>query len=94
MVGGTSPSKSGSYPHLGLPVFDTVREARERSAPMRACHLCPPPFSADAILEAIDAEVPLIVTITEGIPVLDMVKVKRACCPAPGRGWSAPTAPA
>src|SRR5512147_2723454 len=77
MVGGTSPGKGGST-HLGLPVFDTVREAREQTGCDATVIYVPPPFAADSILEAIDAEMPLIVTITEGIPVLDMVKVKRA----------------
>src|SRR5881392_2575594 len=77
MVGGTSPGKGGSV-HLNLPVFDTVREAREKVGADASAIYVPPPFAADAILEAIDAEVPLIVCITEGIPVLDMVKVKRA----------------
>ena len=77
MVGGVTPGKGGST-HLGLPVFDTVREAVEQTAATASVIYVPPPFAADSILEAIDAEVPLIVTITEGIPVLDMVKVKRA----------------
>jgi succinyl-CoA synthetase alpha subunit len=77
MVGGTSPGKGGST-HLGLPVFDTVREARAATECDASVIYVPPPFAADAILEAIDAEIPLIVCITEGIPVLDMVKVKRA----------------
>jgi succinyl-CoA synthetase alpha subunit len=78
MVGGVTPGKGGTT-HLGLPVFDTVAEAQgERPAPTPAVIYVPPPGAADAILEAIDAEIPLIVCITEGIPVLDMVKVKRA----------------
>jgi succinyl-CoA synthetase alpha subunit len=79
MVGGTSPGKGGTT-HLGLPVFDTVREARAATDCDASVIYVPPPFAADAILEAIDAGLALIVCITEGIPVLDMVKVKRALC--------------
>jgi succinyl-CoA synthetase alpha subunit len=79
MVGGTSPGKGGTT-HLGLPVFDTVREAKAATDCDASVIYVPPPFAADAILEAIDAGVALIVCITEGIPVLDMVKVKRALC--------------
>jgi succinyl-CoA synthetase alpha subunit len=84
MVGGVLPGKGGSS-HLGLPVFNTVAEAVAVAAPDATVIYVPPPFAADAILEAIDAEIPLIVTITEGIPVADMVAVKRALCGSKSR---------
>ncbi|MGI4945333.1 MAG: succinate--CoA ligase subunit alpha [Janthinobacterium lividum] len=77
VMGGVTPGKGGSR-HLDLPVWDTVAEAREATGADASAIYVPPPFAADAILEAIDAGVPLIVCITEGIPVLDMVRVKRA----------------
>ena len=77
MVGGVTPGKGGTK-HLDLPVFDTVADAVNKTGANASVIYVPPPFAADAILEAIDAEVPLVVCITEGIPVLDMVKVKRA----------------
>ena len=77
MVGGTSPGKGGMM-HLGLPVFDTVIEARDKTGCDASVIYVPPPGAADAICEAIAAEIPLIICITEGIPVADMVKVKRA----------------
>jgi succinyl-CoA synthetase alpha subunit len=88
MVGGVTPGKGGQNwtADLGngktgeLPVFDTVREAREKTGADASVIYVPPPFAADAILEAIEAEIPLVICITEGVPVLDMVKVKRALC--------------
>ena len=77
MVAGVTPGKGGSK-HIGLPVFDTVWDAKQATGADASVIYVPPPFAADAILEAIDAEIPLIVCITEGIPVMDMVKVKRA----------------
>ena len=77
MVGGVTPGKGGTT-HLNLPVFDSVHEARDRTGANASVIYVPPPFAADSILEAIDAEMELIVCITEGIPVLDMMKVKRA----------------
>jgi succinyl-CoA synthetase alpha subunit len=79
MVGGTSPGKGGSS-HLGLPVFDTVAEAKQKTNCDASVIYVPPAGAADAICESIDAEIPLVVCITEGIPVLDMVRVKRALC--------------
>ncbi|MEA2984469.1 MAG: succinyl-CoA synthetase alpha subunit, partial [Alphaproteobacteria bacterium] len=84
MVGGVSPGKGGAM-HLGLPVFDTVAEAREETGCDASVIYVPPAGAADAITEAIAAEVPLIICITEGIPVVDMVKVKRALCGSKSR---------
>ena len=77
VMGGVTPGKGGSQ-HLDLPVFDTVMQAREATSADASAIYVPPPFAADAILEAIDAGIPLIICITEGIPVLDMIRVKRA----------------
>jgi succinyl-CoA synthetase alpha subunit len=77
MVGGVTPGKGGTT-HIGLPVFDTVHEAVRQEGVDASVIYVPPPFAADSILEAIDAEVPLIICITEGIPVADMVRVKRS----------------
>ncbi|MEQ9331100.1 succinate--CoA ligase subunit alpha [Thalassobaculum sp.] len=79
MVGGVTPGKGGQT-HLDLPVFDTVHEAVARTGANASVIYVPPPFAADSILEAVDAELPLVICITEGIPVLDMLKVKRALC--------------
>ena len=76
MVGGVTPGKGGSM-HLGLPVFNTVREAVEKTGANASVIYVPPPFAADSIMEAVDAELDLVVCITEGIPVLDMVAVRR-----------------
>ena len=76
MVGGVTPGKGGES-HIGLPVFNTVDEAVEATSPDVSVIYVPPPFAADSILEAIEAEIPLVICITEGIPVLDMVIVKR-----------------
>src|SRR5882762_181162 len=84
MVGGVTPGKGGTK-HLDLPVFNTVAEAVHATKADASVIYVPPPFAADAILEAIDAEVALIVCITEGIPVLDMVRVKRALCGSASR---------
>lgn len=77
MVGGVTPGKGGTT-HIGLPVFNTVAEAVKKTGANASVIYVPPPFAADAILEAVDAKLDLVVCITEGIPVLDMVKVKRA----------------
>jgi succinyl-CoA synthetase alpha subunit len=77
MVGGVTPGKGGTT-HIGLPVFNTVSEAVRQEGADASVIYVPPPFAADSILEAIDAEIPLIICITEGIPVADMVKVRRA----------------
>ena len=77
MVGGVSPGKGGGF-HIGLPIFDTVAEAKAETDADASVVYVPPPGAADAICEAIDAEIPLIVCITEGIPVVDMVRVKRS----------------
>ncbi|MBP8932460.1 MAG: succinate--CoA ligase subunit alpha, partial [Paracoccus sp.] len=77
MVGGVTPGKGGTE-HLGLPVYNSVHEAVAKTGANATAIYVPPPFAADSILEAIDSEIPLIVAITEGIPVLDMMRVKRA----------------
>jgi succinyl-CoA synthetase alpha subunit len=84
MVAGVSPGRGGAT-HLDLPVFDTVKEARDATGAEASVIYVPPAGAADAICEAIEAEIPLIVAITEGIPVLDMVRVKRALCGSKSR---------
>jgi succinyl-CoA synthetase alpha subunit len=84
LTGGVTPGKGGST-HLNRPVFDTVAQAKAAVGADATAIYVPPPFAADAILEAIDAEIPLIVCITDGIPVLDMVRVKRALCGSKSR---------
>src|SRR6266571_5617405 len=84
MVGGTAPGKGGQK-HLDLPVFDTVAEAKEKTGCDASVIYVPPPGAADAIAEAIQADIPLIICITEGIPVADMVKVKRSLCGSKSR---------
>jgi succinyl-CoA synthetase alpha subunit len=84
MVGGVTPGKGGMT-HLGLPVFNTVIEAVDQTGANASVIYVPPPFASDAILEAIDAEIPLIVCITEGVPVMDMVRVKRTLENSPSR---------
>jgi succinyl-CoA synthetase alpha subunit len=84
MVAGVTPGKGGTT-HIGLPVFDTVAEAKDATGATASVIYVPPPFAADSILEAVEADIPLIVCITEGIPVLDMVKVKRALCGSKSR---------
>jgi succinyl-CoA synthetase alpha subunit len=84
MVGGVTPGKGGST-HLDLPVFDTVEDAVQTTGANASVIYVPPPFAAEAILEAIDAEIEIVICITEGIPVLDMVRVKRALSHSPSR---------
>lgn len=84
MVGGVTPGKGGTE-HLGLPVFDTVDEAVQKTGANATVIYVPAPFAKDAILEAIDAQIPLIICITEGIPALDMMVVKRALCGSKSR---------
>ncbi|MDH3843202.1 MAG: succinate--CoA ligase subunit alpha, partial [Myxococcales bacterium] len=76
VVAGVTPGRGGQS-FMDVPVFNTMREAVKQTGANASCIFVPPPFAADAILEAVDAEVPLVVTITEGIPVMDMIKVRR-----------------
>jgi succinyl-CoA synthetase alpha subunit len=92
VVGGVTPGK-GASKHLGLPVFDTLQEAVRETGANASVVFVPANFAADAILEAIDARMPLIVAITEGIPVLDMLKVKNALTLAPGTRLIGPNCP-
>lgn len=92
VVGGVTPGKGGTV-HEGFPVFDTVREAVAATKANAAMIFVPPPFAADAILECIDAELPLVICITEGIPILDMVKVKGALARAPKTRLIGPNCP-
>ena len=77
MVGGVNPRKAGQS-HLGLPIFGSVADAKKETGADASVIYVPPPFCADAIMEAVEAEIPLVVVITEGIPSLDMIKVKQA----------------
>ena len=93
VVGGVTPGKGGSE-HIGLPVFNSVSEAVDETGADASVIFVPPPFAADSILEAIDAGVRVIVTITEGIPVLDMLRVKNVLAQHPETVLIGPTAPA
>jgi succinyl-CoA synthetase alpha subunit len=92
LVGGVTPGKGGQQ-HLGLPVFDTVSDAVRETGATASVIYVPPPFAADAILEAFDAGIELVVTITEGIPVLDMMKVKAVLDGLPGTRMIGPNCP-
>ena len=93
VVGGVTPGKGGTQ-HLGLPVFDTMEQAVKATGADASVIYVPPPFAADAILEAADAGIKVIVCITEGIPVLDMMRVKNTLKGIRTWSWWAPTAPA